>query len=29
MQLAGTNTQGWPIYLIRREEWLVRAPNAK
>jgi hypothetical protein len=29
MQLAGTNTQGWPIYLITREEWLVRARQAR
>jgi len=24
MRPAGTNTQGWPIYLISREEWLAR-----
>jgi ribosomal-protein-alanine N-acetyltransferase len=24
MRPAGTNTQGWPVYLITREEWLKR-----
>jgi ribosomal-protein-alanine N-acetyltransferase len=24
MQPTGTNTQGWPVYLITREEWLKR-----
>jgi hypothetical protein len=24
MQPAGTNTQGWPVYLITREAWLTR-----
>jgi RimJ/RimL family protein N-acetyltransferase len=24
MRPAGTNTRGWPIYLITREEWLKR-----
>jgi len=24
MQPAGTNTQGWPIYVITRSEWLAR-----
>ena len=23
LQLAGTNTQGWPVYLITREDWLA------
>jgi RimJ/RimL family protein N-acetyltransferase len=23
MQPAGTNTQGWPVYLITREDWLA------
>jgi [ribosomal protein S5]-alanine N-acetyltransferase len=23
MRQAGTNTQGWPVYLITREEWLA------
>jgi [ribosomal protein S5]-alanine N-acetyltransferase len=25
MQPAGTNTQGWPVYLITREHWLTRS----
>ena len=24
MQAAGANTQGWPVYLIKREEWLAQ-----
>jgi RimJ/RimL family protein N-acetyltransferase len=24
MRLAGTNTAGWPVYMITREEWLKR-----
>jgi RimJ/RimL family protein N-acetyltransferase len=24
MQSAGTNTQGWPVYEITREEWLAQ-----
>jgi RimJ/RimL family protein N-acetyltransferase len=24
MQPAGTNTDGWPVYLITREAWLAR-----
>jgi ribosomal-protein-alanine N-acetyltransferase len=25
MRPAGTNTQGWPVYMITREEWLSRS----
>jgi RimJ/RimL family protein N-acetyltransferase len=25
MQPAGTNTQGWPVYMITREEWMKRS----
>jgi RimJ/RimL family protein N-acetyltransferase len=28
MQPAGSNTQGWPVYLITREEWLTRTSQA-
>jgi RimJ/RimL family protein N-acetyltransferase len=24
MRPAGTNTRGWPVYLITRKEWLKR-----
>lgn len=24
MRSAGTNTQGWPVYVITREDWLAR-----
>jgi hypothetical protein len=23
MRPAGTNTEGWPIYMITREQWLT------
>jgi [ribosomal protein S5]-alanine N-acetyltransferase len=25
MRPAGTNTQGWPVFMITREEWLTRS----
>jgi ribosomal-protein-alanine N-acetyltransferase len=25
MRPAGTNTQGWPVYMITREEWLAKS----
>jgi ribosomal-protein-alanine N-acetyltransferase len=25
MRAAGTNTQGWPVFLITRDEWLTRS----
>jgi [ribosomal protein S5]-alanine N-acetyltransferase len=28
MQLAGRNTQGWPVFMITREEWLARFGQA-
>ena len=29
MRPAGTNTQGWPVYMITREEWLVSSRDTR
>jgi RimJ/RimL family protein N-acetyltransferase len=28
LRQAGTNTQGWPVYMITREDWLARRPES-